>query len=206
MTEKKKYVLIIISVLLLVVLGLFLMRGRGVQRRRWRWLERISPFPTLSYVTPSPKPTLPQATPTPAPSPTLQPSPTPTEKTSSTTISESEFNSYLAQGVDQQPPERENKYTSASIDFQEDIGILKMHFEKGQDLTGEVFVTADGKSLDLRNVSVTGAAGLESLFIQIASGEIKEGLDNLVARIGTSVRLEKLELKTDSLLIYYQLI
>jgi len=201
----KKEVLIIIILIVFGVFGLVLLGRRGSRRGQWFWLRKSFQAEESPQVSLTPTPAIQEPTATP------QPLASPQETLYQTSISEADFNNYLAQAVAKPIEERhlliqDNPFTAATISMQEEVAVLNMHFEKGQDLTGEIFVSADGKNLDIRNVTVTEAGGFESLFAEVASLLIKDGLDDLIVRIAQSAQIETIEIKPGSLVIFYKLI
>ena len=192
---EKKNILIIAICFLVILGGIFLLGKRRKAKREW-WLTK--PLKSEKQTTPSPA-----ASPKPLISPSPIPASSPEETIYYRSFSEAEFNGFLKDAVVQQS-ERENKFTEASAVLQEGFANLSMGFEKGQVLTGEIFIGPDNKTLQLRNVSVTGAEGFESLFIDAASGLIEDGLDNFIARIGQSIQIESIKIKSGEMAVYYK--
>jgi hypothetical protein len=229
---KEKKLLAIIILLGVIFLGLALLTKRGrFQRGRW-WSPTpgVSPLATFSSLGPPSSgqsviepivetmaplatPPLPTMSPTPRPTliPTLSPVPTPSgEQTYQISISEDEFNGYLAQMVAEFPSEnypiaKNNPPTEAVINLEDGIAVFRMHFEKGQYLTGEIFVAPGGRDLDIQNVKVTGAGSFESIFTQIASDLINTGLDNFMATIRGSLQIQQIAIQAGNLIVHYQL-
>lgn len=204
--EKKYLLIIIVSCLFIGLLGIFwLGRRKGIRTRRERWLTKLSqseettPLATTTPTSPEP------ATTTPLPSS----SPVTASYSYYRYISESEFNTYFSQAIakpleEKHPLVQENPFIQASLSMQEGVATLTMHFEKGQDLTGEVFVASDGKSLGIRNVTVSGTIS-PSTFSQLASDLIEGGFDDFIARIGESVQVVNIEIKPGQMVVYYDL-
>jgi hypothetical protein len=184
---KKQQLLIVVSTIMVLLLGIVLVfKSRNKETTRLKWWQSPGRYNAT-------------ATPYPTVKPTVFP------RVYQKYISEGEFNTYFADKVDQQPPERENKYTLITLDIRDGSGFLEIDFAKGQHLNGEVYVAGDGRNLGLRNVSVTGAEGYKQMFIDIASGMIQEGLNSLVVKLGESVTVDSLEFKDNNLVVNYRI-
>lgn len=91
---------------------------------------------------------------------------------------------------------------SAKITLHEGGRTLQAYWEKGQTLTAEIHVTADGKGLTIKNINVTGAGLLTGLFEQIADDFLKGMINQFIT---DQENLEKIEIKPGELVLDYRL-
>lgn len=142
------------------------------------------------------------ASPTPLISPRPSPTPFSLSKTYQVTISESELNTYLTESLVDPTRSTDNPIVSAKITLHEGMGVLKAHWEKGQTLTAEIHVTADGKGLTVEDLSVTGAGLLTGLFEQVAYDFLNGVVNTFIAE---SRMLEQIKIKPGELVLDYRL-
>lgn len=143
---------------------------------------------------------LPSASPTPFTSPSPSPTPFSPRRTYQVTISESELNTYLIKTLVDPTQSGDNPVVSANISLYEGKGVLKAYWEKGQALTAEIDVTADGKGLTIKNLNVTGAGLLEGLFEKVAYDFLNSLANQFITK---SENLEKIEVEPSQLILYY---
>lgn len=142
------------------------------------------------------------ASPTPLISPHPSPTPLSPNKTYQVTISEKELNTYLTETLVDPTQSTDNPIVSAKITLHEGMGVLKAYWEKGQTLTAEIHVTADGKGLTIKNINVTGAGLLTGLFEQIADDFLRGVINQFIT---DQEKLEQIEIKPDQLILHYQI-
>ena len=113
------------------------------------------------------------------------------------TVVEADLNEKLTEGMNNN---EENPLVKSEIDLEEDIGLLTLQWEKGQELTADIVISQNGLLLVAENVDVTGAEPFNEVF----EGVAHLILSNVLTAASISQRnLSELEIINDALVVRY---
>lgn len=119
------------------------------------------------------------------------------------TITEEELNTHLTKAFVYPDSPGYNPLVSAKLALYEGKGVLEAQWKQGQALTAEIYVTADGKDLAIKNLHVTGAL-LTGLFEQTSYHVLNSIVNTFIASQGQK-KLERIGIKPGQLILHYRI-
>lgn len=95
-----------------------------------------------------------------------------------------------------------NQLTDINISLEQDRGVITGTWAQGEQLTGDIVVSTDGKSLRSQNVVVSNAGPVvKAIFENVANAVIQAGLNNAVAQQGS---FKEAKIEKDQITVIYR--